>query len=309
MQPSRITSIRILGNHQVRILGVVVADFQFRSEKTLHRRSFYVIQDAMCDLLLGREFLQATRTLSSFSHRIVRGIRPCIRSGPSLFLLDENPRERLQTCVNGCDASAFPDTGSDLMAVSAAFARRNGFKIHRDEKYRTEIRLIDGTTVRTEGTVFGAELRFDLQPGASREFAYDSYRGFVAGFDSLMEQRGHRRATAESTFICDLHVVEGLPCDIILSNEFIFSHRVFSRFKLLSHVELPVTARRADLRPENCLLFMRLTRPFRRRRPPSRDTNVGTFNSSFSDEPTMCTDALPSTSADDGLMAGEISGR
>ena len=283
MQPSRMTSIRILGNHQVRILGVVLADFQFRNEETRHRRSFYVIQNAMCDLLLGRDFLQATRTLSSFSHRIVRGIRPCIRSGPNLFLLDESPRDRLQTRINGCDASAFPDTGSDVMAVSAAFARRNGFKIHRHEKYRTEIRLIDRTTVRTEGMVFGAELRFDLRPGASKEFTYDSYRWFVNSFDSLMEKKGHRKATAESIFICDLHVVEGLPCDIILSNEFIFTHQVFSRFKLLSHTELPLTSQRADLRPENCLLFMRLKRPFRRRRPTSRDTNVGTCNYSFLD--------------------------
>lgn len=50
-----------------------------------------------------------------------------------------------------------------------------------------------------------------------------------------------RDTTKRATFICDLHVIENLPCDIILSNEFIFQNQVFYRFKDLFYAEHSAT--------------------------------------------------------------------
>jgi hypothetical protein len=61
----------------------------------------------------------------------VKRFRPCVEKGGRFFLLDESPKDRIRCAVNGSNASAFPDTGSDLMLVSGDFARRNNLKVHR----------------------------------------------------------------------------------------------------------------------------------------------------------------------------------
>ncbi|KAI1662747.1 hypothetical protein F4813DRAFT_341740, partial [Daldinia decipiens] len=78
--------------------------------------------------------------------------------------MDESPKDRLRCTINSYEASAFLDTGSDLMIVSGDFARRSGFIVHREEKYRRKIELIDGSTIRTDGMVLDAELQFDALP-------------------------------------------------------------------------------------------------------------------------------------------------
>ncbi|KAK6951385.1 hypothetical protein Daesc_007920 [Daldinia eschscholtzii] len=93
--------------------------------------------------------------------------RPCIQNGSRLFLLNESPNDRLRCTINGCHASAFPDTASELMVVSGDFARRNAFVMHREEKYRRQVELIDGSTIRTDGMVLNAKLQFDALPASA----------------------------------------------------------------------------------------------------------------------------------------------
>ena len=60
-----------------------------------------------------------------------------------------------------------------------------------------------------------------------------------------------------ATFICDFHVLVDLPCDIILSGEFIFKNQVFSRFKHLFCTNPASIAPGSDVVQDDSLLFIR----------------------------------------------------
>jgi hypothetical protein len=127
------------------------------------------------------------------------------------------------------------------MLISGDFARRNKLKVHRGRKYRREVELINGSTILTDGMVLNAELQFDAPPTSSQELNYDQYVDFAAGFSSVTNHG------AKATFICDLHVIEDLPCNIVLSNEFIFQNQVFARFKDLFYSQPAKISSRSEM--------------------------------------------------------------
>ena len=172
-----------------------------------------------------------------------------------VLLLNESPQDHVRCTLNGVATSAFPHTGSELMMVSNDFARRNGFGIHHEEQYRKELTLIDGSTIWTDGIVLNAKLEFDIPLDALPSMEYDEYLDFVAGMTSPEDGNGRAKKT---TFICDLHVIEDLPCDTILSGGFVFQHQVFDRFETLfcttqTSAALPKTSQSPIYR----LLFVR----------------------------------------------------
>lgn len=65
-----------------------------------------------------------------------------------------------------------------------------------------------------------------------------------------------RQGNVSSNFICDLHVIEDLPCDIILSNKFIFQNQVFSRFGSLFCSRQPCIFPQ-DVSPDGLFLYVR----------------------------------------------------
>lgn len=138
--------------------------FKFQGEQQTYTRHFCVLRDCVFDMVLDREFLQKTKTLTDFCHRIVERVRPCIQKESRLFLLDETPKDRIRCSVNGVRAAAFPDTRSDLMLISGDFTRRNGLKIRRGRQYRRQVQLADGSLIRTDGMVLGAGLEFAALP-------------------------------------------------------------------------------------------------------------------------------------------------
>ncbi|RYP79069.1 hypothetical protein DL771_000047 [Monosporascus sp. 5C6A] len=289
-----IQSIRLLGGHSAESVGRIVGHFKFQGEKHVYRREFHVLRKSVYDLVLGKKFLDQTKTLTEYYHRIVERIRPCVQKGRRLFLLDESPKDRLRCAVNGAEASAFPDTGSELMLVSGDFVRSNKLEVRRGKEYRRRVELIDGSIIRTDGMVLSAELQFDAPPASSQELNYDQYLGFTAGLSSLTSHGGAR---ARATFICDLHVIEDLPCDIILSNEFIFQNQVFSRFKSLFYSG-PASTSPGDVTLADGLLFMRnkSTKPSRFsrwRRLPQSETDRTESSSSENRLEDMLTPLVP----------------
>ena len=281
-------SIPLLGGHIAESVGRIVGHFKFQGERQVYRREFHVIRKSVYDLVLGRTFLDQTKTLTEYRHRIVRRIRPCVKKGKRLFLMDESPKERLRCNVNGAQASVFPDTGSELMLVSGDFVRRNKLQVRRGKEYRRQVELINGSTIRTDGMVLNAELQFDAPSTSSQELDYDQYLGFTAGLSSITSHGWE--VMAKATFICDLHVIEDLPCDIILSNEFIFQNQVFSRFKDLFYSKPAKTSSGGDMVLDKGLLFVRNRRRVswfsRWRRLAQSEANTSESSHHFS---TTCT--------------------
>lgn len=260
LEITRSQMIRLPGGSNAESVGKFMGYFKFQNEERVYRREFHVLRNCVYDLVLGREFLDMTKVFTEFRDRIIKRIRPCVRRGNHLFLLDEGPKNLIRCAINGAEASAFPDTGSDLMIASGGFARRHNLKVHRGEKYRRPVELIDGTVIRTDGMVLGAELQFDVSTSASQVLDYDAYQTFIDNLDSLANHGYHHQQ--RSSFICDLHIIEDLLHDIILSNEFIFHNEVFSRFKHLFYAQLTTTLPGSNLM-ESSILFVRKARESR----------------------------------------------
>ncbi|KAJ4252414.1 hypothetical protein NW762_011014 [Fusarium torreyae] len=257
LETTRSQTIRLPGGGTAESVGQIVGYFKFQHEARVYRRDFHVLRNCVYDLVLGRKFLDMTKTFTEFSQRVIKRIRPCVQRRNQLFLLDEAPKDRIRCALNGVEASAFPDTGSDLMLASGDFARRHNLKVHRGEKYRRPVELIDGTIIRTDGMVLGAELQFDVSTSASQVLDYDAYQTFIDTVESLKSHGSYPQQ--RTSFICDLHIIEDLPCDIILSNEFIFQNQVFSRFKHLFY-SIPTIPLSSNNFLGGGILFMRISR-------------------------------------------------
>lgn len=230
-------TIRLLGGHIAEILGRTEGLFQFRGEPKTYCREFLVLRKSVRDVVLGRQFLgEVTNTLDQYRHRIVKRSRPCLQKGNFLFLLEDSPKDLLPCKVNGITASSFLDTGSDLMLVSGEFVLQNNLKVHRDNQFRTLVELIDGSVIYTDGMVLNACLQFEIPPESLPELSTTQYLGFLDEISSILEDG--TGDIGKTTFICNLHVIEDLPCDLILSDEFIFENNLFSLCKDLFSDEI-----------------------------------------------------------------------
>lgn len=249
--------IRLPGGCVAESVGRVVGIFKLKGEEQGYLREFEVLHNCIHNVVLGRSFLDLTNTFTSFCHRIVESVRPCLQRGRRLFLLGDSTHQSLNCKANGIDASAFPDTGSELMLISGEFARRNSFKVHRGRKFRKQVELINGSIILTDGMVLDAKLQFDALLTQSQPLQYDRYLDFALGLSSLISPK--TEPARNGTFICDLHVIEDLPCDIILSNEFVFQHQLFKHQSLFhsAKAEIGVPGR---MTLEDGFLFMRKVR-------------------------------------------------
>lgn len=142
-----------------------------------------------------------TESLSENFHRRVKERVVAAWNRVASICLMNPSRQRLLGSLNGVAINAFPDTGSDVMVISKSAAERMGLLIERDDEHRTFLEFADGSTHYTDGMVLGAEWRF----GSHYEWG-----------------RGTK---------CDIHVLEGLSCDFVLSNEFLFDNQVFVKHR------------------------------------------------------------------------------
>lgn len=229
---TRTISVRLPKGNSIETVGTALAEFKFKAEETVYNLKFDVMKQSVWDVVLSERFLTETKTLTEHRSCIHERLRPCIRSGNRLCLLGQTGKDGIPCSVNGQPARALPDTGSDLMLISGDFARRNNFRVHRGKRYRRYVEFTDGSTAQTDGTVIGAELELDLPPmPPDAEFDYIDY---LRNAENLLQPSRHRD---QSTFICDLHVMDGLPCDIILGRQFIFDNSLFHRLDQLPHAE------------------------------------------------------------------------
>ena len=178
-----------------RSLGTVCLPWQFAGESNLTDLPFSVLPKCIHDVILGGQFLKFTKTLTTFTNRIKTELLP---SPPRLgvtFMGSE--RSRVLGSLDGQLATAVPDTGSDVMMFSTAYALRRGFKILDQEDVRAELEFVDGSRAFTRGIVKDVGWSF----GDSHTF--------------------HQR---------DFHVLDDLPVDIVLNNDLLFDVGAFSMY-------------------------------------------------------------------------------
>lgn len=180
-------------------IGTVSLPFSFEGEKSTFSIVFTVMPNCVHDVILSNSFLRTTETLTRFPSRLKSNFVPSLHM-PRLRLLG-TPKQRILGSINGLPAVALPDTGSDVMLMSKQYAVERGLTlwVSTDNADRTCLQYADGSLASTYGIAFDVEWRFCKEDSTSRP--------------------------------CNFHIMDGLPYDVILSNDFLFESKAFSQFK------------------------------------------------------------------------------
>ncbi|KAK5119304.1 hypothetical protein LTR85_007660 [Meristemomyces frigidus] len=187
-------SIKLAQGRRATVIGTVNLPFSYIGETEVHHLDFYVLAHCIRDVILGSPFLRLTQTFERFAHRVSRKLRDikhtCVRySGSS---------ERMVGSLDGLTVKALPDTGSDVMLLSAKYARQRGFVVNEDSMQQIDLRFADGSVGRTSGLVEGLEWAYTTNDA--------------------------------SKYLCDFYVLEDLECDVLLSYDFLWQTDAFSEY-------------------------------------------------------------------------------
>lgn len=189
--PGTARTIHLANKKPVQSPGMIRVPWIFSGESTMHWLKCWVLPGCVHSLVLGNEFLKATKTLTRFASRIKSkpvGLPRRLR----LRLLGEE-KQRLWGFLNGHLTAALPDTGSDVMLISNDYAQKIGVTIDRDCENWLEVEFADGSTAWTSGVA-----------------------------------RNVPWTVGGKTIRCDFHVLDDLCVDVVLSNDYLFETSAFS---------------------------------------------------------------------------------
>lgn len=192
-------SIKVGSGKTIQTLGELELPFQFEGEAKSRVLNFVIFPDCVHDVVLGGKFLRITRTLTRFKSRLREKLVACV--GVRRLHLMGTLSEEIFGQVDGHLTTAFPDTGSDIMAMSSRFAEQRAHHIDSSQKNIIQVQFADGSYGWTKGKVSDVNWKFGYEKGPDASFKVDFY------------------------------VLDELPCDIILSNEFLFYNDVFERYE------------------------------------------------------------------------------
>ena len=180
---------------KIKTLGTVLLPFSFTGESKSHLLQFHVVKRALRDIVLGEPFLRLSRTFSDFKHRVTRKFR---HFQPFRLCYAGASYQRIQGYLDGIAVDSLPDTGSDILAMSAEYARGRGFRVDRSKEHRVQILFADGSTGTTRGIIKGAVWQFGSSPSTS--------------------------------YLEDFYVLDDLQCDVILSYDFLEKTDSFTEY-------------------------------------------------------------------------------
>ena len=178
-----------------RSVGTAYLPWRFADEPKVFNILFSVLPKCTHDVIIGGKFLKFTQTLTKFAHRVKTKLLPFpSRLGVKLL---GSQRQRVWGSLDGKYAVAIPDTGSDVMLVSTAYAKQRGFRIFGQNDCRSELEFADGSRAFTRGLVKDVDWSFD---------------------------------DSNTSYQCDFHVLDNLSVDIVLSNDFLFNVNAFLEY-------------------------------------------------------------------------------
>lgn len=193
-QPGR---VRLAGARSVRSEGTVTLPWQFDGELSAFNRTFTVLSSCLHDVVLGSHFIQLTSLFSKYKDRVIRKLRSVHLPR---FCATDNPLYRMQGSVDGYSVLALPDTGSDFLLISRSCAKRSYLPIKTGREYEKYFQYADGSYGSTKGLV--------------EDVAWTYPHG--------------------TTYIRDFYVLDDMPCDVILSEEFLRESQAFEKHGVLS---------------------------------------------------------------------------
>jgi hypothetical protein len=197
--PSDIKEFEMGNGRKIKSIGRTTADCSFWNEPWKKLRCvFYVFETLIVPLIMGRDFLERTDTLTQHQDRLVD--RPP-RTGPCRVMHLNRPKRRMRCYIDSDLVKANPDTGAEMELVSPDFVKRKGYAVDASDAAHEEVQFVDGSTARTQGQV---TMKFEAYGDA---------------FEEAVPSKARYR-----TF----YVLDGLTTDILLGEDLLYSIKAFT---------------------------------------------------------------------------------
>lgn len=166
-----------LGNGKVvRSVGKVKATCAFAKEThTRVKCWFYVLNNLAAPLIMGSEFLEKTKTMSTFTNRLENRLTDK-KTMPMLNFIGftHASKRRFAASIDGRQTHINADSGSDLDLMSSSYVRDHGYKIDRRWECRKRIQVADSSVVESIGQV---RAKLTLADGSSHVKLFDVLPG------------------------------------------------------------------------------------------------------------------------------------
>lgn len=210
------------------------------------KRWFYVLEHCPVPVVMGMEFLRKAEILTKYKGLLEDC--PVETSNISSLLWIGSPRNRLRCTIDGRRLEAVPDTGSDYNLMSLPCAQREGFRVDRRTEARTQIVVGNGEAIETLGQVYVSNITLDWREPEA-EPSERSPHTLTA--DVPLEPGLHGSAhppieEGEDDSYTPFHVVENLPCDIILGQKFLLDTDAFNKCPGLLNIPRSDQSRQFD---------------------------------------------------------------
>lgn len=188
-------------------LGTITLMWHFEGESQPWSRQFYILEDSIYPLLFGRQFLNDTKVFTKSRDRIrevMINVNPAIKRVlyvDQMGAIAASP-ERILGLINGKPIYGFADTCSDIPIIKRNIAHKLGFEVLDGPEHTTEVQFIDGSTSFTTGVVKNVNWCF-----------------------------GVSQAPEDTRAIHDLHVMDHIPCAMILDTWLLWDSEAFDRYR------------------------------------------------------------------------------
>jgi hypothetical protein len=194
--------------------------------------NFRVAQKMVSPLILCRDFLQQTQTMTLHSERLLK--RPCsYLQIPRVRALGD-VQERFHCSLDGENVKALADTGSDVDLISLQYAAKRGFQIEPKQNW---LMFADGSVVPTQGTFraqlaagFGAT-RLPIAPVLPTVAALSSEKSTTSSQtpSEHLEPPDIEVEDGQSVIETEFHVVKDLRLDAIVGMASLESLAVYTQ--------------------------------------------------------------------------------
>jgi len=197
-----VSDFRLANGRVIHSSGRVSTECSFPGENSeplpIH---FDVIRGLIAGVVLGRQFLEMTETLTKHATRRLR-TRPRPHTRPPLILHLDPPRRALRCYLNELLISANADTGAEMNLASAIFAARAGFALHQPPPERQSVMLADGSLAAISGF-------------------------FRARFNPL--EKPAPETLRPRSHVKTFYVLDGLTSDVLLGRNILFEIQAFTQ--------------------------------------------------------------------------------
>ncbi|KAK8067061.1 hypothetical protein PG997_013808 [Apiospora hydei] len=185
---------------------------------------FYVFEKCPVPIILGMPFLESEAIFTRNKHLLEAC--PKAYSDIDSLLWIGSPRNQIRCSLNGRQAVATVDTGSDINLMSLEYAKKNGHWIDDRPEVRHRLQFGDGSVAEIMGQVYVNNFSFDWRsPPTTMEFEED---------DGILDEKsqGDNVDDTNKVYVWQqvvFHVLPDLPCDIILGRPLLEATDAFSQ--------------------------------------------------------------------------------